>query len=141
MDRSAGFTLVEIMVVVVILSILAAIVVPKIMSRPDQARTARVQQDIRALGAALDLYRLDNFNYPTTDDGLEALVSKPGNLSSGANWKEGGYVKKIPKDPWGKQYLYLQPGSHGDFDLYSLGADGVAGGEGANKDIGNWDLE
>nr|WP_305793238.1 type II secretion system major pseudopilin GspG [Sedimenticola hydrogenitrophicus] len=141
MVRSSGFTLVEIMVVVVILSILAAIVVPKIMSRPDQARTARVQQDIRALASALDLYRLDNFKYPTTDDGLEALVSRPSSLTSGANWKEGGYVKKIPKDPWGNPYLYLQPGSHGDFDLYSLGSDGVTGGEGANTDIGNWDLE
>lgn len=139
--HNRGFTLIEIMVVVVILSILAAIVVPKIMSRPDEARTARVQQDIRALGAALDLFRLDNFKYPSTEQGLEALVEKPADLPSGAKWKDGGYVERLPKDPWGAYYRYLQPGSHGEYDLYSLGADGVAGGTGVNADIGNWNLE
>lgn len=137
----AGFTLVEIMVVVVILSILAAIVVPKIMDRPDQAREVKVIQDVRALSAALDLYRLDNFAYPTTDDGLEALVQRPGSLSAGAKWKDGGYVKRLPKDPWGNPYSYLQPGTHGEFDLFSLGADNAVGGNGPNTDIGNWDLE
>ncbi|HEC15837.1 MAG TPA: type II secretion system protein GspG [Sedimenticola sp.] len=137
----SGFTLIEVMVVVVILSILAAIVVPKIMSRPDEARITRVQQDIRALSAALDLYRLDNFSYPTTDQGLEALVTRPGNLPNGARWKEGGYIDRVPKDPWGNPYNYLQPGTNGEFDLYSLGADNAPGGEGVNADIGNWTLE
>jgi len=140
-NRSAGFTLVEIMVVVVILSILAAIVVPKIMDRPDQAREAKVRQDIRALSAALDLYRLDNYRYPTTDESLDALVTRPGSLPSGAKWKEGGYVKRLPKDPWGEPYNYLHPGTHGDFDLFSLGADSAVGGDGSNTDIGSWDLE
>ena len=136
-----GFTLIEVMVVVVILSILAAIVVPKIMSRPDEARITRVQQDIRALSAALDLYRLDNFSYPSTDQGVEALVTRPGSLSNGARWKEGGYVDRVPKDPWGNQYNYLQPGTNGEFDLYSFGADNAPGGEGVNADVGNWTLE
>ncbi|MGD2117149.1 MAG: type II secretion system major pseudopilin GspG [Chromatiales bacterium] len=139
--KMRGFTLIEIMVVVVILSILAAAVVPRIMTRPDQARTARAQQDIRALEAALDLYRLDNYRYPTTDEGLDALVKRPDGLTSGGNWKDGGYVKKLPKDPWGREYLYIQPGSSGEYDLYTFGADGVAGGEGINQDIGNWNLE
>lgn len=141
LNRNAGFTLVEIMVVVVILSILAAIVVPKIMNRPDQAREAKVRQDIRALSAALDLYRLDNYRYPTTDESLEALVTRPGSLPSGAKWKEGGYVKRLPKDPWGETYNYLQPGTHNEFDLFSLGADAAVGGDGSSADIGSWDLE
>ncbi|MES9938240.1 MAG: type II secretion system major pseudopilin GspG [Sedimenticola sp.] len=139
--HSEGFTLIEIMVVVVILSILAAIVVPNIMSRPDEARVSRVQQDIRALEAALNLFRLDNFNYPSTEQGLESLVERPADLASGARWKEGGYIERVPKDPWGNTYLYLQPGSHGDYDLYSLGADGVGGGTGVNADIGSWNIE
>ncbi len=141
MSNSRGFTLVEVMVVVVILSILAAIVVPKIMGRPDEAREAKVKQDIRALSAALDLYRLDNYTYPTTDEGLEALVTRPSSLPEGAKWQEGGYIKHLPKDPWGRPYNYLQPGSHGEFDLFSLGADGAVGGTRPNTDIGNWDLE
>ncbi len=107
----------------------------------DEARAVRVQQDIRALGASLNLFRLDNFSYPTTEQGLESLAVKPGGLPSGANWKSGGYIERIPKDPWGAPYRYLQPGSHGEFDLYSLGADGVAGGTDAGKDIGNWNLD
>jgi general secretion pathway protein G len=138
---SGGFTLIEIMVVVVILSILAVIVVPKVMSRPDQARQAKVQQDLRVLEAALNLYKLDNFSYPTTEQGLEALTVKPAGLPAGAKWKEGGYIDRLPKDPWGSFYRYLQPGTRGDFDLYSLGADGVAGGTDANSDVGNWSLE
>ncbi len=136
-----GFTLIEVMVVVVILGILAAIVVPRIMSRPDEARMVKAQQDIRAVAAALDLYRLDNFTYPSTDQGLEALVSRPIDLTQGSKWREGGYLAKVPIDPWGNPYNYLIPGQHSEYDLYSLGADGVLGGDGANADIGNWTIE
>lgn len=138
--NARGFTLIEIMVVVVILGILAAIVVPRIMSRPDEARVARAKTDIRALQAALGLYRLDNFSYPTTEQGLEALVKRPANLPAGAHWKQGGYIDRVPVDPWGNPYQYLEPGAHGDYDLYSLGADGQPGGEGVNADINSWDL-
>jgi general secretion pathway protein G len=136
-----GFTLIEVMVVVVILGILAAIVVPRIMSRPDEARIVKAKQDLRAIAAALDLYKLDNFIYPNTAQGLEALVTKPATLAAGANWRSEGYLAKIPTDPWGAPYQYLAPGQHGDYDLYSLGADGVLGGDGANQDLGNWALE
>ncbi len=135
-----GFTLIEVMIVVVILGILASIVVPKIMGRPDEARATRTQQDIRAIGAALDLYRLDNFSYPSTDQGLEALVTNPANLPQGAHWKQGGYLDQVPNDAWGRPYFYLRPGVHGEYDLYSFGADGVEGGTEANADIGNWNL-
>ncbi|PPD28540.1 MAG: type II secretion system protein GspG [Methylomonas sp.] len=108
------------------------------MGRPDEARATRAQQDIRAVTAALDLYRLDNFAYPTTEQGLEALVTKPAGLGEGSHWKEGGYLDKLPVDPWGKPYFYLKPGIHGEFDLYSYGADGVEGGTGAGADIVNW---
>ena len=133
-----GFTLIEVMVVVVILSILAAIIVPRIMDRPDKARIVKAQSDIRALESALNLYRLDNHNYPTTDQGLESLVQKPADAPS---WKEGGYIDRLPKDPWGRPYQYLNPGAHGSFDIFSLGADGQPGGEGKDADIGNWMLE
>jgi len=136
-----GFTLIEVMVVVVILSILAAVVVPKIMSRPDEARTARVKQDVRALETALKLYKLDNFTYPSTDQGLMALVERPADLPEGARWVEGGYLDKVPKDPWGSEYVYLYPGVNADYDLYSYGADGVSGGTGEGSDIGNWNLD
>ncbi len=137
-----GFTLIEIMVVVVILGILAAIVVPKIMDNPDKARVAKAKQDIRALESALNLYKLDNFNYPSTDQGLEALVQKPSGTPEPKNWKEGGYVDRLPKDPWGNTYQYLNPGTHGSSpDIYALGADAQPGGDGANADIGNWNLE
>lgn len=129
------------MVVVVILGILAAIVVPRVMGRPDEARITRAKQDIRALSAALGLYRLDNFVYPTTDQGLEALVERPADLQQSARWKEGGYVDRLPNDPWGNPYQYLQPGTRGEFDLYSLGADGTPGGEGVAADIGSWNLD
>ena len=140
-NRSRGFTLIEIMVVVVILSILAAVVVPKIMSRPEEARVARAKQDIRAIGSALDLYRLDNYSYPSTEQGLAALVERPADLPDGANWKKGGYIERIPKDPWGAEYLYLQPGAHGDYDLYTFAVDGVAGGTDDAADIGNWNID
>lgn len=131
----SGFTLIEVMVVVVILSILAAIIVPRIMDRPDKARIVKAQADVRALESALNLYKLDNHNYPTTDQGLEALVQKPANAPS---WKDGGYIDRLPKDPWGRPYQYLNPGTHGTIDIFSLGADGQPGGEGKDADIGNW---
>jgi general secretion pathway protein G len=133
-----GFTLIELMVVIVILGILAGVVVPRIMDNPDKARVAKAKHDITAIESALDLYRLDNYSYPSTDDGLEALVTKPGDAP---NWKEGGYVKKLKKDPWNHDYLYLSPGQHGEIDIYSLGADGAPGGEGVYADIGSWDIE
>lgn len=136
-----GFTLIEIMVVVVILGILAALVVPRIMSRPDEARVGKVKADLNAIGSALELYRLDNFNYPTTDQGLEALVKKPSTEPVPKNWKEGGYLDKAPIDPWGNPYQYVSPGEHGEYDIYSWGADGRSGGEGFNQDIGNWQVE
>ena len=140
-NRQAGFTLIEIMVVVVIIGILASVVVPRIMDNPDKARTAKAKNDIRALESALDIYRLDNYVYPTTDQGLEALVSKPTSAPEPPNWKQGGYIKKLSKDPWGNEYMYLNPGEYGEIDIYSLGADGTPGGEGPAKDIGSWDAE
>lgn len=137
-----GFTLIEVMVVVVILGILAAVVVPRVMDRPDQARVTKAQNDIRALESALNLYRLDNFNYPTTDQGLGALVQKPSGTNAARNWRTGGYIDRLQKDPWGNEYQYLRPGREGrDYDLYSLGADGRSGGTGVNTDIGNWNAE
>ena len=140
LHREQGFTLIEVMVVVVILGILAAILVPKVMDRPEQARLTKARQDIRALEAALNLYKLDNYVYPSTDQGLEALVEKPSSPEP-PNWKEGGYVDRLPRDPWGNDYQYLSPGENGTFDLYSLGADGQLGGEGTAEDIANWDLQ
>ncbi|RJQ49578.1 MAG: type II secretion system protein GspG [Gammaproteobacteria bacterium] len=137
----SGFTLIEIMVVVVILAILATIVLPRVMSRPDEARITKAKQDIRTLEGALNLYKLDNFDYPTTDQGLEALAQKPGAPPEPRNWKQGGYIDRLPKDPWGEAYQYLNPGTHGAIDIYSLGADRQPGGEGNNADIGNWNLE
>lgn len=135
--KQQGFTLIEIMVVVVILGILAAAVVPKIMSRPEQARIEKAKHDITALESALNIYKLDNYQYPSTDQGLEALVSKPSGSPQPRNYKRGGYIKKLNKDPWGKEYLYLFPGTHGELDLYSLGPDGQP----SEDDIGNWNIE
>jgi len=132
-----GFTLIEIMVVVVILGILAAAVVPKIMSRPAEARIAKAKHDIGALESALNIYKLDNYRYPSTDQGLESLVKKPSGAPQPRNYKKGGYVKKLNKDPWGKEYLYLFPGTHGELDLYSLGPDSIP----SDDDIGNWNIE
>lgn len=136
--QTRGFTLIEIMVVVVILSILAVFVVPNIINKPDDARILKARQDIQSLETALNLYRLDNYNYPTTEQGLEALVNKPSAQPEPKNWKDGGYIKKLENDPWGNPYRYLSPGQNGDFDLYSLGADNQPGGEGKNADITNW---
>ena len=133
--RARGFTLIEVMVVVVILGILAAVVVPRVMSRPDEARVVKAQQDLRAIAAALDLYKLDNFSYPTTDQGLEALVERPPGLPAGARWREEGYLSAVPRDPWGAPYRYLSPGRRGPLDLYSLGADGAVGGAGFAADL------
>ena len=146
--RAAGFTLIEIMVVVVILGILRiampalnqgeALIVPKVMSRPDEARIAAARQDVATLVQALKLYKLDNLAYPSTDQGLQALVPRSASAPVPANWKAGGYLERLPKDPWGRDYRYLNPGRRGEIDVYSLGADGEPGGEGNDADIGNW---
>jgi len=132
-----GFTLIEILVVVVILGILAAIVVPRVMEHPGEARQVRAKQDIQAIVTALNTYKLDNYTYPGTEQGLDALVHKPGGVPEAPNWH--GYLDKTAKDPWGKPYLYLHPGAHGDIDVFSYGADGKPGGEGEDADVGNWD--
>ncbi|MDH5189802.1 MAG: type II secretion system major pseudopilin GspG [Gammaproteobacteria bacterium] len=136
-----GFTLIEVMIVVIIIGILATLVVPKLIGRQDQALVTKARHDISTLENALKLYRLDNYNYPSTDQGLEALVTKPAGTPEPRNWKKGGYIERMPKDPWGNDYLYLNPGIHGDIDIYSLGADAQEGGEEMNADIGNWNLE
>ena len=141
MAGEQGFTLIEIMVVVVILSILAAIIVPRIMDRPDQARMVKARQDIRVIESAMKLYKLDNHFYPSTEQGIEALVSRPTGTPEPRNWKEGGYLDRLTKDPWDADYLYLNPGLHGEIDIFSLGADGQPEGEGVNADIGNWQGE
>ena len=138
-NKQQGFTLIEIIVVVVIIGILATFVAPKFMGKTDTARITKAKSDILSLESALDLYKLDNFTYPTTDQGLEALISMPSSDPAPTNWQKGGYIKKLQKDPWQRDYLYLSPGEHGEVDIYSLGADGVEGGEDANADIGNWD--
>ena len=138
--QARGFTLIEILVVIVIIGILATLVVPKLMSRPDQARVVAAKQDIQTILQALKIYRLDNGRYPTTEQGLMALVKKPTSSPVPGNWKEEGYLEKPPRDPWGTAYQYLQPGAHGEVDVFSFGADGIAGGEGIDADIGSWQL-
>lgn len=139
--REAGFSLLELMVVVVILSILALVIMPRIIDRPDQARVARVRADLKVLESAVQIYRLDNFRYPTTEQGLAALVSPPQTEPLAPNWAPNGYVDRMPKDPWGNDYQYLQPGVHGPVDIFSYGADGRAGGTGTDADIGTWTLD
>jgi general secretion pathway protein G len=137
--RQRGFTLIEIMVVVVIIGIIAALVAPSVIRRIDDAQLVKAKQDIRAYETALNLFRLDNFKYPTTDQGLKSLVEKPGDASI-RNWKPGGYIDGLKQDPWGNDYHYVYPGTHGkEYDLYTLGADNQEGGEGVNGDVGNWD--
>ncbi len=135
-QKQKGLTLIEILVAITIIVIFVGVVVPRVMDKPDQARIARAKQDIRSIETALDLYRLDNFSYPSTDQGLEALVRQP---SDAKNWKQGGYLKSLPKDPWENDYQYLSPGAKGEIDIFTYGADGRPGGEGASADIGNWD--
>lgn len=137
--KARGFTLIEVLVVVAILAILAAIVVPRIMDRPDEAKRVAAKADIGAIVQALKLYRLDNGGYPTTDQGLAALVQKPSTNPVPGNWKQGGYLERLPKDPWGSDYQFLSPGVKGEIDVFSLGADRARGGEGNAADIGNWD--
>ena len=132
---ASGFTLVEVLVVVVILGILAAVVVPRVMNRPDDARAVRAAQDVAAIVSALNMYRLDNYAYPDSEQGLAALVARP---SDAPAWREGGYLANLPTDPWSRDYRYLNPGEHGEIDVWTDGADGKPGGEGANGDIGNW---
>ena len=136
-----GFTLIEIMVVVVIIGILASLVAPAVIRRIDDANVTKAKHDIQSYATALNLYRMDNFRYPTTDQGLQALVTQPADANV-RNWKQGGYIDSMRKDPWGNDYHYANPGSKGgEYDLYSLGADGEEGGEGTNADIGNWNVE
>tara|TARA_R110002110_G_scaffold110071_4_gene274417 strand:+ start:46627 stop:47070 length:444 start_codon:yes stop_codon:yes gene_type:complete len=133
-----GFSLVEILVVLVIMGLLISVVAPTVLNRADEARIQKVHADFKAIETALKIYRLDNYLYPTTEQGLQALVA-PSNLDpQPRNFKDGGYLQEVPLDPWGRPYLYLSPGEHGEVDIYSLGADGLSGGEGQNADIGNW---
>lgn len=134
-----GFTLVEIMVVVVIIGILGALVVPKLMGRTGESRVTAAKVDIATLMQALKLYKLDNQRYPTTEQGLKSLIEKPSTGPSSNGWKAGGYVEKLPKDPWGNPYQYLSPGVKGEVDLFSYGADGQPGGTGEDSDVGSWD--
>ena len=137
---SRGFTLIEILVVIVIIGILATLVMPKLMSRPDEARAVATKQEIQTILQALKLYRLDNGRYPTTEQGLSALVTKPTSGPAPRNWKTEGYLERLPQDPWGSAYQYLQPGIHSEIDVFSVGADGIPGGEGIDADIGSWQL-
>lgn len=138
-----GFTLIEIMVVIVILALLAALVGPKLMGRTDDAKITDARVQIKNIETALKLYKLDNGSYPSTEQGLAALITKPSVGVIPKGYKDGGYLesKKIPKDPWGADYLYVSPGEHGDYDLFSYGSDGAKGGEGKNVDITSWDTK
>ncbi|QOY94760.1 type II secretion system major pseudopilin GspG [Massilia sp. UMI-21] len=137
--RAGGFTLVEIMVVVVIIGILGALVVPKLLGRTGEARVTAARTDIATMMQALKLYKLDNQRYPSTEQGLQALITKPTAGPAANGWKSGGYMEKLPKDPWGNAYQYLSPGIHGEVDIFSLGADGQPGGTGEDADVGSWE--
>ncbi|MBI5048569.1 MAG: type II secretion system major pseudopilin GspG [Deltaproteobacteria bacterium] len=138
-----GFTLIELMVVIVILGILAAIIGPRILGRADEAKVTEAKVQIKNLEIAIKMYKLDNGQYPSTEQGLMALVEKPAAGIIPKSWRDGGYLekRKVPLDPWGKEYVYISPGLHGDYDLFSYGADGIRGGEKFDADIGNWDIE
>lgn len=137
-SRQRGFTLLEIMVVIVILGLLVSIVAPNVLQNQDRAMVEKARADISVLEQALDMYKLDNHVYPSTDQGLESLANKPTSSPEPRNYRSDGYIKRLPQDPWGNAYQYLQPGEHGPYDLYSTGADGDEGGEGLAGDIGNW---
>jgi len=139
----SGFTLIELLVVIIILGVLATFVVPKIMSRPEEARRTRAKMDIQALESALKMFKLDNGFYPSTEQGLEALVTKPDIGRVASHWREEGYLdkNKVPKDPWGNDYIYVAPGEHGEFDLVAYGPDGEPGGEGSDADVESWNIE
>jgi len=136
--RQSGFTLLEIMVVILIIGLLGTIVTPYVLDNLDTAKTEKAKADIHNLELALDQYKLDNDNYPSTDQGIESLVKKPSASPEPRNYRPSGYIKRLQRDPWGNEYQYLQPGEHGVFDLYSLGKDNQSGGEGLDADIGNW---
>jgi general secretion pathway protein G len=136
--RAAGFSLIEIMVVLVILGLLISIVAPNVLNQADEARVQKAYADFKSIETALQIYRLDNFNYPSTEQGLEALIARSPIDPEPRNFRKGGYLNSLPIDPWGRPYLYLSPGENGEFDLYSLGADGITGGEEQNADVGNW---
>jgi general secretion pathway protein G len=138
--RQRGFTLIEIMVVVIIIGLLATLVLPRVIGRQEEAMVAKTKSDIHALSSALKLYKLDNFNFPSTEQGLEALITKPQGEPIPKHYKGGGYIESLPKDPWGNPYQYLSPGEKREFDLWSNGSDGQPGGEGTATDIGNWNL-
>ncbi len=140
-DGESGVTLIEMMVVLVIIAIVAALVVPNVIGRPDQARATVARTDVRTIASSLELYRLDNKTYPTTAQGLDALVTRPVTAPVPANWASGGYLSKVPTDPWGNAYIYRSPGENGSYDLLSLGADGKPGGEGVDADINGGDLK
>ena len=141
--NSRAFTLIELMVVIVILGILAGLIVPRIMGRPEQAKRVKARMQVESIATALKLYKLDNGAYPTTEQGLQALVEVPASGNIPKNWRKGGYLEKgkVPKDPWGNDFVYLSPGMNDDFDLISYGADGTAGGEDNNADINSWESE
>lgn len=139
--RQSGFTLLEIMIVVVIIGIFATVVIVNVAGDTHKARVVKAKSDIQTMSLALERYKMDNFSYPSTEQGLDALVNQPSGDPTAKNWKEGGYVDRLQKDPWGNPYQYLQPGEHGKFDIFSLGRDGEVGGDGENADIGNWDSE
>jgi general secretion pathway protein G len=139
MREQRGFSLVEILVVLVIMGLLVSVVAPTVLNRADEARVQKVYADFANIQTALKLYRLDNFLYPTSEQGLEALVNATTLEPEPRNFKQGGYLDRLPIDPWGRPYLFLSPGENGEFDLYSMGADGLSGGESQNADLGNWD--
>jgi len=141
--NNRGFTLIELMVVIVILGILAGLIVPRIMGRPEEARRAKAAMQMESMETALKLYKLDSGTYPSTEQGLQALVEAPSVGEPPRNWREGGYLEKgkVPKDPWGNDYVYMSPGAHGEYDLLSYGADGEPGGEDKDKDIASWEIE
>ena len=140
MKHEAGFSLVEILVVLVILGLLVSVVAPTVLNQADSARVQKVYADFANIESALKLYRLDNYVYPNSEQGLEALITASTLSPEPRNFKRGGYLDRLPRDPWGRVYLYLSPGENGEFDLFSLGADDISGGEDQNADLGNWDV-